>query len=314
MIQSIYPIHSKVIIKLAFAILIVFLCLSLSQFVGLSRNRMESTGHRSSSGVPPVTGLTIVALVVIFVVHSLTGEFKVDRHTIRPEHSFEPSKWYRFFTSPLVHSNLLYLVLSVIGLLFLGTRLERKLGTMMFLYTQVVVWIGSVTTFCTLGSLLYFLSAYDSWMEAKNTGFGPILFSYAVMDAYIGRRDTFRIIAPWLLALLIPMALHRVSILSAIGGCLFGLLLTRGGLGRVVLPTRASVVRAEESWAGRILQATWASFCPVWSESSTMPFEQSMEGPMFSDLHPTHETIRLIPMSSKDTSASPSTTAPTSTA
>ena len=149
-------------------------------------------------------------------------------------------------------------------------------------------------------SLLYFLSDYESWLEAKHTGFGPILFCYAVVDSYIGRRDMFRILLPWLLAPIVPMILHRVSILSLASGSLFGLLLTRGGLGKTILPGRDYLLRAQDSWTGRTLSSMWTSFCPAWSETAASPFVQSSEGSMFSDLHPTYENMRLLPMSSKE--------------
>jgi membrane associated rhomboid family serine protease len=258
------------------------------------------------TGVPPITALTVITLVIIFLIHEITGEFKAEKHTVRPEHGFEPSKWYRFFTSPLVHSNLLYLVLSVVGLLVIGTRLERKLGSMLYLYTQLIGYLGTVLLFCMMGALLYFLSAYDKWMEAKHTGFGPVLFCLAVVESYVGKRDMFRILLPWVLVPLLPMILHRVSVLSVFSGALFGFLLTRGHLGRILLPSRDGVVRAENSWVGRSLANTWRNFAPVWSDTATAPFEQAAEGSMCSDLHPnvgTYESIRLIPMSSKEATA-----------
>jgi membrane associated rhomboid family serine protease len=249
--------------------------------------------------IPPITAITIVVLVSIFLIHFFTGEFKAEKHTFKPEQGYQPWKWYRFFTSPLVHSNLFYLFLTVVALLFLGSRLEKKLGTMLFFWTQAVAWIGTVITFCVLGSLLYFISAYDDWMEAKHTGFGPILFCFAVIDSFVGKRDMLNIIAPWLLVPILPLVLHRVSTLSLFSGAMFGLLLARGGLGKILLPNREGVIRAQESWLGRALSNSWSSFCPVWSEQTVAPFVQSMEGPMCSDLHPTYESAHLLPMSSK---------------
>jgi len=252
-------------------------------------------------GVPPVTSLTIVFLTIIFLVHELTGDFKAKDHAVRPVHTVEPSNWYRFLTSPLVHSNLLYLLLSILGLLCLGTRLERKLGTILFMYTQALAWIGTVFTFTTFGAILYFMSDYETWLDAKHTGFAPLLFCYAVVDSYIGRRDMFRIIAPWLLVPIIPMAFDRVSVLSVFAAGAFGLLLTRGGLGKMILPGRDYLLRAQDSGTGRLLSGMWSSFCPVWSETAASPFIQSAEGHMCSDIHPTYENMRLIPMSSKQT-------------
>jgi len=253
------------------------------------------------NAVPPVTSLTIVVLVTIFVIYLLTGEFKAERHTFKPETGFEPSKWYRFFTSPLVHSDLLYLLLSILGMLFLGARVEKKLGSMLFFWTQAFAWIGTVMMFCFCGSILYFLSGYDKWMEAKHTGFGPILFCYAVIDSFVGKRDLLNIIVPWLLIPVLPIVLHRVSALSLFSGALFGLLLTRGGLGKALLPNREGVLRMQDSMFGRFFTNSWSSFCPAWPETSASPFVQSMEGSMFSDLKHTYETANLLPMSSKDT-------------
>lgn len=258
--------------------------------------------------VPPVTAMTIVLLVTIFLVHLFTGEFKAEKHTFRPEQGFNPSKWYRFFTSPLVHSNLLYLLLSVLVLIFLGSRLEKKLGTMLFFWTQVVAWFGTVLTFCLLGSLFYFLSSYDKWMEAKHTGFGPILMCFAVVDSYVGKRDMMNIIVPWLLVPVLPLVLHRVSFLSLFAGAVFGLMLARGGLGRALLPNRDGVISSQESWLGRWMSSSWTSFAPVWSETTVAPFVQSMEGPLCSDVRSTYESVHLLPMSSKSAAVAPAQT------
>jgi membrane associated rhomboid family serine protease len=251
------------------------------------------------NAVPPVTSITIVTLVIIFVVHLITGEFKAEKHTFKPETGFEPSKWYRFFTSPLVHSNLLYLLITVIALLFLGSRLEKKLGTMLFFWTQALAWIGTVLTFCFFGSILYFLSDYDKWLEAKHTGFGPILFCFAVIDSFVGKRDLLNVVMPWLLVPVLPIVLHRVSALSLFSGAFFGLLLTRAGLGKVFLPNREGVLRMQESMLGRYFSNSWSSFAPVWPETMANPFVQSTEGSMFSDLRHTYENTHLLQMSSK---------------
>jgi len=251
------------------------------------------------NAIPPVTAITIVVLVTTYLVHFFTGEFKAEKHTFMPEQGYKPTKWYLFFTSPLVHSNLLYLSLSTVALLFLGSRLEKKLGTVLFFWTQTLAWIGTVITFCVLGSLIYFMSDYDRWLEAKHTGFGPIIMCFAVIDSFVGRRDLVNIIAPWLLVPVLPLVLHRVSMLSLFSGALFGFLLTRAGLGKMLLPNREGVKQAEDTWIGRCFSSSWTSYCPVWSDQTVSPFVQSMEGSIFSDVHSTHETAPILPMSSK---------------
>jgi len=182
---------------------------------------------------------------------------------------------------------------------------------MLFLGTEALAWFGTVVTFCFMGSLLFFLSDYNRWMEAKHTGFGPILFCFAVVDSFVGRRDMFSIILPWLLVPILPLVLHRVSMLSLFSGCAFGWLLARAGLGRALLPNREGVLRMQDSLLGRRLTGSWSSFCPVWAEETPAPFVQSMEGSAFSDLHPTYETAHLLPMTSKATATTASSTTTT---
>lgn len=250
--------------------------------------------------IPPVTGLALLFLVTVSLLHSFTGEFKTERHTVIPEHSLDPARFYRFFTAPFVHKDLLYLSLVLVTLAILGSNLERKLGTMTFFFTLNVAWFGSVLLFSLLGMLFYFLTGYDSWMEAKQTGFAPILFALAVVDSYIGTRDMVWIVAPWPLVLIVPLLVSRLSTLSCLAGALFGLMLARG-LGRAILPDRESALEWESSWLGRKLHGSWTSFCPVWPSEAEDPLVQSQEGSMCSD-RPYNITGResqaLMPISS----------------
>ena len=254
-----------------------------------------------STKMPPVTSLMIFLLLLIFLIQILTDSFQIENHTLQPDNFWKPGSSYLLITSHLVHSNLFYLAASVIFIYFLGSRLEKKMGTMLFFWTQVLAWFGTAFMFIFLGLLLYFISDFKSWMKEQHTGYAAMILCLAVVDSYIGHRDMLHIALPWVLVPILPLVLPNVSVLSGLSGVVFGLLLTRGGLGIAWLPDRAGVIRSENSCLGKSLRYIFHEIEPAWPENSISPFEQSMQGFICSDQPAIDnpERRRLHPLSSK---------------
>ena len=271
--------------------------------ISFSTNFREMVSF-SLRSIPPVTVLLLVLFLSVFLIRLLTNHFNAGPHTIKPKTSLDPSDFYLIVTSPVVHSSVLYLVLVEVSLLYVGTRLEKKLGTMLFLRTVINCWLGSIFLFFALGMLLYLTTAFPSWLGVKHIGFAPILISLTVIDSYIGKRDVLNMFLPWVLIPVLPLILYHVSALSLLSGAIFGLMMTRTGLGTVISPTHDQLVVSESSWLGTRLNNSFSSFCPVFSTTDPYPFEQSRDGPICFDVQNQNSSLSreqtpLMALSSK---------------
>ncbi|WP_043933882.1 rhomboid family intramembrane serine protease [Bacillus sp. EB01] len=129
-------------------------------------NREEQALFRA--GKPIFTYIFMVLQIVIFILLELFGGSTNPSTLIQFGAKFNPlilqGEWWRFFAPIFLHIGFLHLAMNTLGLYFVGTAVEKILGSTRFIFVYLVAGFG--------GSLASFLFSHDLSAGASGAIFG----------------------------------------------------------------------------------------------------------------------------------------------
>ncbi|OCA91108.1 rhomboid family intramembrane serine protease [Bacillus sp. FJAT-27225] len=120
------------------------------------------------AGKPIFTYFFMVLQIVVFIFLELSGGSTNPSTLIEFGAKFNPlilqGEWWRFFAPIFLHIGFLHLAMNTLGLYFVGTAVERILGSARFLFVYLLAGFG--------GSLASFLFSHDLSAGASGAIFG----------------------------------------------------------------------------------------------------------------------------------------------
>jgi membrane associated rhomboid family serine protease len=189
----------------------------------------------------PVTRLLLAMFVLVGIAQLLPGS-SVDAAGLVKE-SYHQGEWWRLFTAPFLHGNLIHFLMNAAALLYLGKRLEVFAGwphvPLVFLFSA-----------CLGGE------ASARWLEAPSIGasgglmglLGFLLVFESLHGRLVPRRARRRLIAGVLLTCLIGVIGYRfIDNAAHAGGLLAGMLYAA-----IVFPKSSSALRPRATSTDRI--------------------------------------------------------------
>ena len=131
----------------------------------------------------PAATLGLVALCTsCYLLQMFTG-FSLAHFTFCPQLVLYSNQYYRVVTSPFLHANLMHIGMNMLSTLAIGTRLERRMGTVQLL------WIVTVSVFITAllhTSIAVLLASrmfqWSGELSGHSLGFSGILFHLSVLE------------------------------------------------------------------------------------------------------------------------------------
>lgn len=135
-----------------------------------------------NANTPPVTLTLICIYALIYFADEIVLKNKLSKWgTGKSFDNMRKVEWYRLITAPFFHMNLLHMMANLFGIYFVGSFLEAKIGSILFLLIYMVANL--------LVSLLF--SVFSSF--TNGTGASPGIFALigCIFYLYIQTPDLF---------------------------------------------------------------------------------------------------------------------------
>lgn len=189
----------------------------------------EALGRVAWSRRPRVTFALLGVLVLAFALTSLAGGFDTPFGLVRfganAPALVTTGQWYRLVAANFLHANLLHLYMNGMGLLMLGSPLERLLGSSRFVIIYVLSALGGSIASAYVGQAALSVGA--------STAIFGLLGSMAVVNWRFRRElpPGFRQPLRWWLLILglnaaLPLLLPQIDVSAHVGGFATGALAT----------------------------------------------------------------------------------------
>lgn len=223
--------------------------------------------------LPPTTKVLATSLLLLHLVRVLTGTAEASKFSLSAVAADE-TFWYRLVTGPALHASFLHVTFNCLALCHLGTRLESLFGTVLFFLVVATCWLFASCSYVGLVYLAYTVTNSDAILYQSAIGFSGVIFALAVIesrtdssnpptDFFGGRVRLSRFLVPFAMILVLQLLLPNVSLIGHVAGALFGLALSRGGLGARLFPSRAVLHSVDDSrFVKRIFSS---SYKPVYA-------------------------------------------------
>lgn len=210
-------------------------------------------------GSLPLGTRLVVFANLSFWVYSRLAYPEVGQNMYMTARAVARGEWWRVFAAAFEHSDWpnfgwSHITFNMLAALFIGARVEPTVGTAPLL--------GLVLLFVVLGGVLFVglswavAKAYaaDYWVT-PTVGYSGVLFSLIMVDTHVvgspyDRRSVFGFFAvpayvyPWVLLVVLSVAMKNVSFVGHLSGALVGYAYSRGWLGLLALP-REWILAAE---------------------------------------------------------------------
>ncbi|RDV40013.1 rhomboid family intramembrane serine protease [Bradymonadaceae bacterium TMQ3] len=248
--------------------------LRMRQLAALSE---EVTGKR-----PWFTPRLLVVLAIAFAAQSfLTPPVEVLKHLYAGANSallvFEQGQIFRVFTANLLHGGLLHLGFNAMGLLFLGTYLERLFG----LAPTILLTLATALA----GAIASLLGSDALFSVGISTALFGLLGAYLALHLRFGAQipPPYRQTRRWWITVLalnttVSLLLPVIDAWGHFGGLLAGLALGLLLLGRQrhFEPPRASATWINLSAAGLVAAYTLAAFFAIHYATGEHPEDEAL--------------------------------------
>lgn len=222
-----------------------------------------------AGGLPAGTALFAGVCVAVFGVQYLfaldTGPLSIGAFPV-----VFLGEWFRLVTSAFLHGGILHILMNMASLLAMGPSVEAILGTANFvvLVLSAVLLEGLIYVgFCVA---CWAATGNAEWLHMYAVGFSGVLFTLAVEEASLSPNPTrsvfglFRVptrLYPWVLLVLLQLAIPNISFLGHLSGLLVGVLHV-GGLLAWLLPSMEACRFMESLPLARTLHAN-GMLCPT---------------------------------------------------
>ncbi|RHW41064.1 rhomboid family intramembrane serine protease [Neobacillus notoginsengisoli] len=133
-----------------------------------ARRETEKEQAIFKAGKPFFTYIFMAIQIAVFLILELNGGSTNPSTLLKFGAKFNPlilnGEWWRFFTPIFLHIGLLHLAMNTFGLYFVGTAVERMMGSARFLFVYLFAGFG--------GSLASFLFSHELSAGASGAIFG----------------------------------------------------------------------------------------------------------------------------------------------
>ena len=146
--------------------------------------------HRRRRCFPLITSSICIALITT---HIITGIINTNKllYAASPMMTFTLSKYYTLITSAFLHTTLQHLIGNLLFLIAIGSTLEHKYGSIIFLYySLLLVPLTALATALTYSLLQIFDMQYYS---TGVIGYSGVIFGYLAIYAWGGRYSQWNI-------------------------------------------------------------------------------------------------------------------------
>jgi rhomboid domain-containing protein 1 len=131
----------------------------------------------------------------------------------------------------------MHLGMNMLSTFAISSLLEKKLGTLRFLFSVVSAMIFSGILYCTISWSAYKILGYEDFMYEHAVGFSGVIFHMSVLECSLSpnvSRNIFGFFSippflyPWALLILLQMFLPNLSFLGHLSGIITGTLQSYG--------------------------------------------------------------------------------------
>lgn len=191
-------------------------------------DRRQALGRAASAERAAVTRVLLICVAVGFILtepsNTAEAPFALLQYGANAPVLVKAGQWYRLFSANFLHANLLHVYMNGVGLLVLGSLLERLLGP----WRLVLIYLASALG----GSVASALSARAAFSVGASTAIFGLLGAMAVINWRFraelpgGFRQPLRW---WVFILglngLLPLLLPQIDVAAHAGGFVTGILI-----------------------------------------------------------------------------------------
>ncbi|KAG8445300.1 hypothetical protein GDO86_010185 [Hymenochirus boettgeri] len=213
------------------------------------------------SNIPPLTLAALGLNIFLFL-----NPFKPLHDVCISVHSgYHHGDWQRFLLSPFHHADDWHLYFNMVSLLWKGTKLEKRLGSVLF-GLIIIVFSQVIGVIYVILELLLAESMGDpSYKMQCAVGFSGVLFALKVLNNHYhpgGSSNVFGILIPnkyacWAELVAIHILSPGTSFVGHLSGILVGFLYTQGPL-KNILTVTASFFSGTSSTDGNFTYSGYA--------------------------------------------------------
>ncbi|XP_025079018.1 rhomboid-related protein 4-like isoform X2 [Pomacea canaliculata] len=193
--------------------------------------------------IPTVTLAALVGQVVIFLDFFPRYFPSAASVCVSSYMVWNNGMWKRLVLAPLYHGNDMHLYFNMISFLMKGRTLERKFGSIYFLWMLSVFTVLSSLLYVVLGVLLAELLDDIHYLTQCAIGFSGVVFALKVVTTHYARETQYHLFGfirvparmiYWVELLLIQILVPNVSFIGHLAGIIVGLLYIKGPLGPIM--------------------------------------------------------------------------------
>jgi membrane associated rhomboid family serine protease len=223
---------------------------------------MMSRSRELLRTTPPVTIGIIALCVALYLV-----PIDLQSVTLCPRLVLYLREYYRILSSALFHASLTHIGMNMMSVIAIGTLLEQRMGTILFLFTTLWSILLTGAIYLAIAQLLSLLFHKDSLMYQHSVGFSGVLFHMSVLECNLGphrSRSLFGFLTvpsflyPWALLGLLQVLVPGLSFTGHLAGILAGSFQSCGFLDGLLVSV--SYTREMETWSSVV--AWFTTTCP----------------------------------------------------
>jgi membrane associated rhomboid family serine protease len=232
-----------------------------------------SRAAETLASVPPATR-SILALCVLTYACQVLLDPPIPDYALNPSNILRRGQLYRLVSGSLFHANLMHIVMNAMSSAAIGGMLEKRIGTLMMLFTIAWGMLLTSSVYVLVSWLAYAVLGYEVLMLRNCVGFSGVIFQLSVLESNYGpenrTRSVFGMIEvsskayPWALLLALQFIMPQASFLGHLSGILVGTMQCRGAL-NALFPSDARLRGWEAAAASARLAfpAGWPGYVAV---------------------------------------------------
>ena len=232
-----------------------------------------SRAAETLASVPPATR-SILALCVLTYACQVLLDPPIPDYALNPSNILRRVQLYRLVSGSLFHANLMHIVMNAMSSAAIGGMLEKRIGTLMMLFTIVWGILLTSSIYVLVSWLAYVVLGYEALMLRNCVGFSGVIFQLSVLESNYGPEDRTRSVFgmmevsskayPWALLLALQFIMPQASFLGHLSGILVGTMQCRGAL-NALFPSDARLRGWEAAAASAPLAfpAGWPGYVAV---------------------------------------------------
>ena len=226
-----------------------------------------SRAAETLASVPPATR-SILALCVLTYACQVLLDPPIPDYALNPSKVLHQGQLYRLVSGSLFHANLMHIVMNATSFAAIGGMLEKRIGTLMMLFTIAWGMLLTSSVYVLVSWLAYAVLGYEVLMLRNCVGFSGVIFQLSVLESNYGpdnrTRSVFGVIEvsskayPWALLLALQFIMPQASFLGHLSGILVGTMQCRGALD-ALFPSDARL----RGWEAAASASAPLAFCPA---------------------------------------------------